>query len=143
MSQITPKQSRFKQHMLLSQFLRVARGLRLRVTRHKVSARAVFISGPTGKEFASRSLMWLFISLKPLLTVGQRHPYQMDLSINYCQHGGFATPEQERMQEKAKWLSQLFCNQIPLLLLILFIRKELLGPTDTQDSGNLHKGTNR
>lgn len=56
-------------------FWELARGLQLRVTRHKVSARAVFISGPTGKEFASSSLMWLFIGLKPLLTVGQRHQF--------------------------------------------------------------------
>ena len=62
-------------HVYYLSFWELAGGLQLRVTRHKMSARAAFISGPTGKESASSSLRWLFIGRKSLLTVGQRHQF--------------------------------------------------------------------
>ena len=132
-------------HVYYLSFWELAQGLQVRVTGHKVSVRAAFISGPTGKQSASSALMWLFIGLKPLLTVGQRHQFltkwtspQATRSVVVC-----CFQSKTGCKRRQNGCHSHFCNQIPFLLLILVIRKGLLGPTDTQDGGNFHKGTNR
>lgn len=109
-----------------------------------MSARAAFISGPTGKESASSSLMWLFTGLKPLLTVGQRHQFLTKWTSPQATSSTVVCCFQSKTgcKRRQNGCHSHFCNQIPFLLQILFIRKELLGPTDTQDGGNFHKGTN-
>lgn len=74
-------------------------------------------------------------------------PCHMGLSIGYSQQGGLLpaeTPERVREGKRRQdGHHSAFRKVLALLLLILFIRKELLGPTDTQAGGNLHMGTNK
>lgn len=149
---MTPKWSYFEQcTFITSWFLRVSRETSDSGSQGcEASAGAVVISGATGEDLLpAHSHVCLQASGSCWLLAGNISSLPHGPLCRLLTTWRFAasrvmTPQERvRGHEKAKWRSQPFLLPKSITLMIPFIRKEILGPTDIQDGRALHTGTNK